>query len=118
MWLWQASIRKYSFKDAALDNWYNILNEANKRGQVDLIVQIASSEYPENEDLKNLYKEVNAEPLMQTASSYKLDNLKFLIAEGKTKETIKTLLDIGESISSDFYTSVIMQSARFKSLRK
>lgn len=104
------------FKDAALDNWYNILNEANKRDKVNLIVQIASDEYPENDELKNLFIQVNHVPTMQTVGEFQVQHYKSLIAEGKTKEVIKELLEVSQNISNDFHTSVIMQSARFKSL--
>lgn len=105
-----------AFKDAALDNWYNILMEANKRNKVNLIVQIASDEYNENDELKKLFIQVNDVPTMQTVGEFQVQHYKSLIAEGKTREVIKELLEVSQNISSDFNTSVIMQSARFKSL--
>jgi V8-like Glu-specific endopeptidase len=105
-----------AFKDAALDNWYNIIKEANKHNKVNLIVQIASDEYPSNEELKKLFIQVNDVPTMQTVGEFQVEHFKTLMAEGKTKEVIKELLEVSQNISNDFHTSVIMQSARFKSL--
>lgn len=36
------------FDNKAINNWHNILSEADKRGKVDDIVIVASNEYPEN----------------------------------------------------------------------
>lgn len=105
-----------SFKDSALDNWFNILDEAIKRDKVNLIVQIVSDEYPENMELKSLFIEVNHVPTMQTVGEFQIQHYRSLISEGKTKEMIKELLEVSKNISSEFHTTVIMQSARFKNL--
>lgn len=40
------------FDPAAITNWHNILDEANKRGMVPAIIVEARAEYPENQELK------------------------------------------------------------------
>ncbi|MBK9257149.1 MAG: trypsin-like peptidase domain-containing protein [Saprospiraceae bacterium] len=104
------------FKDAPIDNWYYILKEASLRNAVNRIANLASEEYPQNEDLKNIFDEINNNSSLQNVGDLKIDHLKFLISEGKTKEVIKELLEVAPKISSDFHTSIIMQSAKFRSL--
>ncbi|MCP9234379.1 trypsin-like peptidase domain-containing protein [Lewinella sp. JB7] len=58
-----------AFSDKARQNWHNILREANKRGKVRDIVQLAIQEYPEREELPRLFTEVEAtEPLTSARS--------------------------------------------------
>jgi hypothetical protein len=47
-----------TFSDKAINNWSNILEEAQKRDRVRTIVELAYSEYPENEALRRLSERV------------------------------------------------------------
>jgi len=42
------------FHDAALITWYNVLDEARKRGRVEAIIGVARDDFPGHEDLARL----------------------------------------------------------------
>jgi Effector-associated domain 1 len=50
------------FHDAAAVNWFNILDEARKRGRVDEIVRVAMADFPDNASLMRLARQDFQDP--------------------------------------------------------
>ena len=108
-----------AFNNAAIDNWFYILKEANQRNKVNNIVEIAVHEYPSKADeLKKLYQQVNNKKVMQTADNFHLNDLKRLVRSSETEKAIAELEKIAQKISPDFYNSVIMQSAKLNRAKR
>lgn len=108
-----------AFKDSAMNNWYNILKEANKRGKVDEVVEIAIMENEGQKDLlelRNIFQEVNQVAPKQKASVGYENKLKKILAEGDIASVLKPLTDITKAVSTDLYNSTIMLSGRYKGI--
>ncbi len=62
-----------AFSERARVNWHNILKEANMRGSVTDLVQLAIQDYPKREELKRLYHEVEITEPLTSATSLHLE---------------------------------------------
>jgi hypothetical protein len=45
-----------TFSDKAINNWFNILEEAQKRNKVQAIINVACKDYAENAELRHIYE--------------------------------------------------------------
>ncbi len=77
-------------------NWLNILTEANKHNKVQNIVQIASDEFPEIDELKSLYREVESKDSFNSIRNLSLEFNFDDIANTKSKKFIQTIASIKE----------------------
>ncbi len=59
-----------TFKEKAINNWFNILQEADKHDKVQAIIEIARDEYPENEELRQVTSSIEIDILPEQARQY------------------------------------------------
>ncbi len=84
-----------AFNDKANINWHNILLEANKRNRVKDLVQIASDDFPEIDELKNMFKEVEKTDSLNSVRNFSKEiNLNNIEKNDENKELINTIIDI------------------------
>ncbi len=107
-----------NFKDVPIDNWYYILKEADKRDKVEELVQVVINEYPNREDLKNLFLRATERNPMQPVEQVYMSTLKSLLMEGKIDVAINELEKIAKEISSDLHNNVVHQSGRYRRVVK
>lgn len=108
------------FKDSAMSNWYNILTESEKRKKTEDLVQVVIEEFPNNEELKNIFVEATEHQPLQPVENFYLDTVKSHLTEGDTLKAVDEFLKITENIpdNEDLHHSAIMQSARLKGAEK
>jgi len=103
-----------AFSSAARDNWYNILRETNNQGRMESLIQVVVDEFPEHEDLKNIFKKATQhEPLQPVENTY-LHTLKALMRDGDMDQAIEKFEKIAEQISTDLHNDVLLQSGRLR----
>ncbi|MDP2160844.1 MAG: trypsin-like peptidase domain-containing protein [Flavobacterium sp.] len=88
-----------AFSDKSRTNWHNILIEANKRDKVKDIVQIAVDDFPEIDDLKSLFKEVENMDSLNSIRNLR-GNIKIVDVEktAKNNALIKIASNIDKAI--------------------
>jgi len=106
-----------AFKDSAMDNWYYILKEANKRNKTEDLVQVVLNQYPDREDLKNIFVEATERKPLQPVENTYLYTLKAMLKKGDTVKAVDEFEKIAQEISDDLHNSAIMQSARLNRAR-
>lgn len=103
-----------SFKDAAVDNWYYILKEANRRDKAEDLVQVVVNQYPEREDLKSIFVEATDRKPLQPVENTYLYTLKALMKDGNMDKAVEEFEKIAEQISTDLHNDVLLQSGRLR----
>jgi len=111
-------IGNIAFKDTAMDNWYYILKEASRRNKVEDLVQVVINQYPERTELKNIFVDATDKKPMQPIEKIYLNSLKSFLKEGELGNAIDQFDEIAKEISNDFHNNVILQSARYRRIRK
>ncbi|MDF1694784.1 MAG: trypsin-like peptidase domain-containing protein [Saprospiraceae bacterium] len=106
-------------------NWNTIINETLKHEMILELIEVVLSEYPKNEVLIQLKKELSidkSDNMDQKDSEKVMDAqislLKSFVSTGKIKVVIDKLLIISKSVSKDYENSVILISAQYNGLEK
>jgi len=102
------------FKYQALDNWYHILKEAERRGKTEDLIQVVLNQHPELNNLNNIFIENTGRHPLKPVENIYLDNVKSMLRKGDTQKAIEEFLKITQEISDDLHNSAIMQSSRLK----
>ncbi len=106
-----------AFKDSAMDNWYYILKEADKRGKTEDLVQVVLEQFPDREDLKNIFVAATERKPLQPVENTYLYTLKAMLKKGDTVKAVDEFEKVAKEISDDLHNSAIMQSARLNRAR-
>jgi len=64
--------------------WRDILTESEKRKKTEDLVQVVIEEFPNNEELKNIFVEATEHQPLQPVENFYLDTVKSHLTEGDT----------------------------------
>lgn len=102
-----------AFKDAAVDNWYYILKEAERHDKTEDLVQVVLEQY-DREDLKNIFVEATERQPLQPVENTYLRTLKALMRDGDMNQAVEEFEKIAKEISTDLHNDVLLQSGRLR----
>jgi len=102
-----------AFKDAAVDNWYYILKEAERHDKTEDLVQVVLEQF-DREDLKNIFVEATERQPLQPVENTYLRTLKALMRDGDMDKAVEEFEKIAKEISTDLHNDVLLQSGRLR----